>query len=86
MYFGKMKKKEAFCPFVILRWPFPSLPHNPFTSFWKTFDALINENTKRGGENGNPNMSSVRLYGKIMSTMRKRYKRLEKASIVQPGR
>lgn len=77
MYFGKMKKKEAFCPFVILRRPFPSLPHNPFTSFWKTFDALINENTKKEGENGNPNMSSVRLYGKIMSTMRKRYKRWE---------
>lgn len=35
MYFGKMKNKEAFCPFVILRQPFPSSPRNSITSFWK---------------------------------------------------
>lgn len=38
---------------------------------------------RKEGENGNPNMSSVRIYGKIMSTIRKRHKRLEKAGTVQ---
>lgn len=49
-----MKNKEAFCPFVILRQPFPSSPRNSITSFWKTFDTLINENAKKRGREWKP--------------------------------